>query len=446
MPRPRLLLVLAVLFVGLGPLAPSAAAQLLFDPSPGWDFDFDFFPTQSAAGDLDADGRLDLVVVGRNVEGLVAVFPGVDGSAVFGPPSYFEVGEFLNAVRLHDLDGDGVLDFIAGSRTPPGGLVIMTGAGDGTFVSRRDFGEAREISDLLIEDVDGDGDPDIVATGFGTDDVRVYRNDGAGGFGLAARTPLALGSRTAARPLWITAGSLDPGGARQFVVGHAGAAVVGVMDAAGGPNGATGPVRRLPLGTTSRPELADMDGDGDDDLVTGVWASPSGTMDVFENDGAGGLDRRSFFSVGFYLWNTATADFNGDGMPDVALSEALSGLVFLYENETVPGGEIELGFPIAAGSGNFPWSLNPVDIDDDCDIDLIICDIASHQIRWWTNLTPQPGCAATDLDGDGHPGVGDVLRVLEGWGDGGGAADVDRDGRVGPLDLLRVLVATEAAP
>ena len=61
--------------------------EFLFDPSGGWQFDFDFYPTGSAFGDLDADGRPELVVCGRNLEGLVAVFPGVAGSGgPFGPP------------------------------------------------------------------------------------------------------------------------------------------------------------------------------------------------------------------------------------------------------------------------------------------------------------------------------------------------------------------------
>jgi hypothetical protein len=82
----------------------------------------------------------------------------------------------------------------------------------------------------------------------------------------------------------------------------------------------------------------------------------------------------------------------------------------------------------------------PVDLDEDCDLDLVVADIGSHSLRVYRNDTPQDGdCAAVDMNGDGRVDVLDLLAVLAAWGSPHPAADFNLDGIVDVLDLLYLL-------
>lgn len=65
-------------------------------------------PNGIAIGDLDGDGRLDLVTALRGAS-LVAVFPGLPGGRL-GTPATFSTGSLPFSVALGDLNGDGRLD------------------------------------------------------------------------------------------------------------------------------------------------------------------------------------------------------------------------------------------------------------------------------------------------------------------------------------------------
>ena len=69
-------------------------------------------------------------------------------------------------------------------------------------------------------------------------------------------------------------------------------------------------------------------------------------------------------------------------------------------------------------------------------------ELTSEAVTWINENFPEPPSnCASDLDGDGDVGFGDLLFVLDAWGTSGGDADLDGDGTVGFGDLLVVLDA-----
>ena len=78
----------AGLLLGAVPLiaAPPGDAQFVFDPPINFSFEFEVWPTSVGLGHLDADGLLDAVVAGRNIQGLAPVMMG-DAESIFARTS-----------------------------------------------------------------------------------------------------------------------------------------------------------------------------------------------------------------------------------------------------------------------------------------------------------------------------------------------------------------------
>jgi hypothetical protein len=80
-----------------------------------------------------------------------------------------------------------------------------------------------------------------------------------------------------------------------------------------------------------------------------------------------------------------------------------------------------------------------VDVDWDCDTDLVEVDIGLHAMRIWANSTPQFNCISADPNRDGAVDVLDLLVVMSAWGTNDSRADTTRDGVVDVDDLLYVV-------
>lgn len=144
-----------------------------------------------SAGDLDGDGREDLVV--RSDSRLLACLGNADGSlTVAASVATFGVSR---RAELSDLDGDGRLDLISTSQTR---WEIFSGQGDGTFGPVVNLASGLsgswEISTRLA-DVNGDGVTDVVAVNGSDPNLAVRLGDGSGGFGPALLSPRGGGTR-----------------------------------------------------------------------------------------------------------------------------------------------------------------------------------------------------------------------------------------------------------
>jgi FG-GAP-like repeat/F5/8 type C domain/Bacterial Ig domain/FG-GAP repeat len=140
-------------------------------------------PSGIGGGDLNGDGRIDLVT--RSCAG-VGVHPG-NGDLTFKPQ--LESGVPPYRFKLADLNGDGRLDLaMILTNIPAFTTVVGTslGNGDGTFAPARkqsgsSVGEALVISsDIDVADADGDGDADLFVSNNASNDLSLFLNNGDG--------------------------------------------------------------------------------------------------------------------------------------------------------------------------------------------------------------------------------------------------------------------------
>jgi hypothetical protein len=179
-------------------------------------------------------------------------------------------------------------------------------------------------------------------------------------------------------------------------------------------------------------EDADLDGDGDTDLF-GAAMTASEVMWWENTDGEGGGWAEHLVAGGFAgARSVAAADLDGDGDPDLVGAAAGSDLVAWWEN--TDGTALNWVPHTVTDSFDFVIYVRVADLDGDGDPDLLGAALRDDAIAWWENADGRAGAwtehrideafdgarfvMAADLDSDGDPdlvGAADVGDEVAWW-------------------------------
>ena len=258
---------------GIEDLAGNRLAGTAFQPATS--YPTGRIPESVAIGDLNGDGKPDLVVANFfspdiNTPATISVLLG-NGDGTFQPQTTYPAGLNAYSVAIGDFNRDGKPDVVvannAATVTPLGTLSVLLGNGDGTFQPQTMYAVGVTPFAVAIADLNGDGKLDLVTantntgTNVSTGSVSVLLGNGDGTF--QPKTDYA------------TTGNL-----------------------------------------TLAVAIGDLNGDGKPDLM--AVSNATATMSMFLGNGDGTFQTPDAYATGIYPWFSAVADLNGDGRPDVA--------------------------------------------------------------------------------------------------------------------------------
>jgi len=217
------------------------------------------------------------------------------------------------SVASGDLNGDGKLDLVFTTRGSAS-ITVLLGNGRGGFAAGVEYAAGKEPGHVLLADLSGAGKLDVVVSDGATGSIQVLRGSGDGTFAK----PVAF--RGIANPVALTVGNFGGKGKIDLAVASATGIAVLLNDGAGHLSPAsTIPVTRALVALAA----ADLKADGRDDLVA---ANADGTITVLEGNASGGFHARNAVKVAAgALSAIAAADFNHDGRADLALAQANTG-------------------------------------------------------------------------------------------------------------------------
>ncbi|MCH7700178.1 MAG: VCBS repeat-containing protein [Planctomycetes bacterium] len=302
------------------------AEQVVFDP--GFD-PYSFVIT----ADLDEDGDVDLAVL-VNVGGIgkVAVLLN-DGNASFTTDGLYDAGDFPAHLLSADLDGDGDADLaVAKPSYSDGSVTVLLNNGHATFADEVTYSAGAIITSMAVGDLDGDGDADLALSLWAYDlsVIQVLWNTGDGTF------PSHSNFDAEDDPRVVAIGDVDGDGDADMALttgqnwGDPNIVIVLLNDGAGSFAVSGSFVVGDDAYTVA---IADLDADGDGDLV--VVNPDDNNVHVLLNGGGASFDPNDVLirGVGNSPYRVAVGDLNGDGAPDLAVTNSGSNNVSILLNQ-----------------------------------------------------------------------------------------------------------------
>src|SRR5215211_2265758 len=335
---------------------------------PKTDFPLGMQTQAVAAGDFNSDGRVDLVVTLNSPQFSLALLTGT-GTGSFNPPTYFPntSGFDSPAIAATDLNGDGRLDLVVmhtiACFTAPcraaRSITVLLGNGNGTFQTPSEIDVGTGPMAMAVLDLNRDGIKDV-AIGGGNTELSILLGVGNGTFTRQPVVTLVPGGDLFSACNDIGIGDVNRDGIQDLVVplgnGEGNAILIG------NGNGTFQVRSRIQIDETFAPlhvAVADYNRDGLLDIARTMGDGTIGLLQILRGNGDGTFQAPNRYLVpppsrgGIMI---LAGDWNGDAKPDIAFVEGGAGAPLIDVLTNTTGGVP----PPSLGVASF--SLNPTTV------------------------------------------------------------------------------------
>jgi hypothetical protein len=322
------------------------------------------------AADFNGDDKPDLLVVNDMAESASILLNQGDGS--FGAPAAYPAGIDPRSAAVADVNKDGKIDFVVGDYAGHTFFVYLN-QGQGTFLLGSNVGSVQGPTSCTPADFDGDGSVDLAMT---TSPFAVQ-------FGVGGSSPAPPDTYDFGNSMRVVSGDLNGDHLPDLAVANdvepGGSLCVALNQGAG----KFGPDTCFTTGDGARSLAeADFNGDGVLDVVTGNQADNS--ISVLLNDGVGTFNSHVEYSnVVIGLYTVAAGDLNADGKPDIVTNGFNQNIVNVWLNNGDGSFSQRTPYP----TGVSPYEVTVADFNGDG-----LGDIASANGDGTVSILLNAGC------------------------------------------------------
>ena len=349
------------------------------------------YPHSVVSADFNGDGKPDLFVSGGSSSQVsVLTNTSSNGTISFAPALYFPgMPMDMEGSAVGDLDGDGRPDVVVTNGVGDTSVSIFRNTSSGAAISFA--GSINFLTNygpyaVAIGDLDGDGKPDLAIANTGSNYVTLYKNTSTpGSISFSNRMDLLVGTN----PYGIAIGDLDRDGKAELVVSTEGsnsALWVIKNNSVPGSFSFGSPVSYTSLSGAFTLAIGDLDGDGNTDIAaTGGYPYAIVTLRNISTTGNLQFDLPKTFAAGNYPVDVSIRDLDGDTKPELVAVNRFGNSVSVLKNKSISG-SIDFETHVDYTVGDAPLFAAIADLDGDGRPDIITANSSSDKISILKNM------------------------------------------------------------
>ncbi|CAF0987895.1 unnamed protein product [Adineta ricciae] len=338
---------------------------------------------------------------------------------IFHSPLVYPIngGSFPRSVTVDDMDGDGKPDIIV-TNTALDNATVLFNKGSNMFIMQPNKATDNGASPYFVAtgDINGDKKPDIAVANYDGDNIGILINKGDGTFFSQAIYSMSIGSS----PRFVTLIDANGDSKLDIVVANSGADNIGIFINKG--DGTYFPQVTYSMGTGSSPRsvsTGDVNGDNIPDIVVANF--DGNNVVVLFNQGNG-----AFLIQGTYSTNVGSSpnsviivDVDGNKKSDIIVANSGGDNIGVLINKG--DGTFHAQKTYSTGKGTSPMSLVSADINGDTKNDIIVANSGKDNVgillnngdgsffsktTYSTGTGSYPICVtAADMNADSKPDI-----------------------------------------